>query len=214
MTLKDILDQLSTGELSNLFTFDDDTNEVSVTSIGKVVPQLNLGLQLLYNRFFLREGSEVVNMVEGTYTYPLTSTDILRVEQIKDLEDNEYLLNIEGDPESMMMAGLKTLKTPTEKYLKPTTLEVIYRAGPVKLNQNTKYLTPVDVEVDLPSMYMEPLVLFIASRFLNPMGAGEGFHEGNNYAAKYEQACQLLERQNYDLDRQGNHNRFHANGWV
>jgi len=212
MTLQDVIDQLAGSELSNVFTFDDDAQRIGVESVGKLIPQLNLGLQLLHNRFFLKEGTEIINMQEGVWTYSLTNPDVLRIEAVKDLNDNEYLLDVVGDPESLIRKNLTTLKVP--KDMEPVTLEVTYRAGPTKLIAMDRYEIPSDVAVDLPDAFMEPLVLFIGSRFLNPMGASEGMHEGNNYAAKYEQACRLLENQNYDLDRTDNTHSFETAGWV
>ena len=212
MNLQDVIDQLSGSELSNLFVFDDDTAEITVASRAKLIPQLNLGLQLLYTRFFLREGTEVINMSEGVYTYPLTSTDVLRIEKVEDIAGNEYLLDVEGEPESLIRSNLRTLKMPAD--MEPITLTVTYRAGPQKLSKTDEFQYAPNVEIDLPIMYMEPLTLFIASRFLNPMGATEGFHEGNNYASRYEAACRQLEMQNYDLDRHDDNNHFHNAGWV
>lgn len=216
MTLKDVIDKLRTGELSNIFTFDDDTNTVDEESRKKLLPQLNLGLVLLHKRFFLKEGSEVVNLVDGQYTYPLQNKDILRIETVKDLNDNEYMLDVERDPLSPRRKNLTTLQIHKDfmKETEATVLEVGYRAGPTRLKDRDAYYPPDRITVDLPYQFLEPLAYFIASQFLNPMGATDGFHEGNNYAAKYEQACQRLEFQNYDLDRWDNQDSFHAAGWV
>jgi len=212
MNLKDVIDQLAGSELSNLFVFDDDVQEVNETSIKKLLPQLNLGLQLLYTRFFLREGTEVINMTEGVFTYPLSNDAVLRIEKVEDIAGNEYLLDVAGEPESLMRSNLRTLKTPVE--MEPITLIVTYREGPTKIPAADALVDPFTVTVDLPDVYLEALTLFIASRFLNPMGAADGFHEGNNYASRYEAACQRLEMQNYDLDRHDSYNQFHNAGWV
>ena len=216
MTLQDVIDKLSWAELSNIFDFDEEMGGVTEASRLKLLPQLNLGLVLLHKRFFLKENSEVINLEEGKFTYPLASKDILRIEQVKDVADNEYPLDIEGDPLSPIRKNLTTLKLHKDFMTESeaTTLEVVYRAGPTKLTEQHAYMEPAYVEVDLPYQFLEPLAYFIASQFLNPLGATDGLHEGNNYAAKYEQACQRLEFQNYDLDRRDNHDHFHAAGWV
>lgn len=212
MTLEDVIDQLKGAELSNLFTFDDDSQTIDEVSRAKLIPQLNLGLTLLHKRFFLKEGTELVNLVPDQYTYSLKNPDVLRIERVRDLDDNEYVLDDEHEPESLLRTNYRTLKVP--KTLEPVTLEVIYRAGAEKVPSHAATMEPAFVTVDLPDTYLDPLVYFIASRFLNPMGASDGLHEGNNYAAKYEQACQMLERQNFDLDRTGGDDRFLSNGWV
>lgn len=212
MTLQDVIDTLAGSELSNLFVFDDDTQTITSDSRAKLIPQLNLGLQLLHSRFFLKEGTEVINMSDEVWTYQLQNPDVYRIEKVEDTEDNEYLLDAEGEPESFFRLNQKTLRVP--KAFEPRALVVTYRAGPEKLKTSDQYLMPQDVVVDLPEPFMEALVLFIASRFLNPMGAGDGFHEGNNYAAKYEAACRMLENQNYDLDRHDQYHTFQSAGWV
>jgi len=216
MTLQDVIDKLSGAELSNIFDFDTESGGVTEASRLKLLPQLNLGLVLLHKRFFLKENSEVINLQEDVYTYPLQSKDILRIETVKDLNDNEYLLDRENDPLSPVRKNLTTLKLHKDfmAETEATALEVGYRAGPTRLTEHHAYMEPAYVEVDLPYQFLEPLAYFIASQFLNPMGATDGLHEGNNYAAKYEQACQKLEFQNFDLDREANGDQFHAAGWV
>ena len=216
MTLKDVIDKLSGGELGNMFQFDDDTGELTEATRVKLLPQLHLGLTLLHKRFFLKEGTEIINLEEGVYTYPLQSKDILRVEQIHDINENEYPLDIEGEPLSPKRMNLTTLKLHPSfmKDTGATVLQVTYRAGPERLKEYKTGIDPAYVEIDLPYQFLEPLAYFIASQFLNPMGASEGMHEGNNYYTKYEQACQRLEFQNFDLDRHDNSNGFAAAGWV
>jgi hypothetical protein len=68
-------------------------------------------------------------------------------------------------------------------------------------------------EVNLPVTHLEPLLYFVASRIMNPVGASGEFHEGNNYAAKYEQACQQLEMHGFSLNTQASRDQFERNGW-
>lgn len=216
MTLKDIIDKLSGAELSNVFDFDTDTGEITEDARVKLLPQLHLGLTLLHKRFFLKEGTEIINLEEDRYTYPLQDKDILRIEQIHDINDNEYPLDIEGEPLSPKRSNLTTLRLHPSfmKESGATVLQVTYRAGPERLKDYYMGVDPAHEEVDLPYQFLEPLAYFIASQYLNPMGASEGMHEGNNYYSKYEQACQRLELQNFDLDRHDNSNGFAAAGWV
>lgn len=216
MVLKDVIDKLSGAELSNVFEFDTESGAVTEAGRLKLLPQLNLGLVLLHRRFFLKENQEVINLEENVWTYPLTAKDILRIETVKDLADNEYPLDVEGEVLSPLRKNLTTLKLHKDFMTESgaTALVVGYRAGPTRLTEQHAYMEPEYVEVDLPHLYLEPLVYFIASQFLNPMGATDGLHEGNNYAAKYEQACQQLEFQNFDLDRHDNQDSFRAAGWV
>ena len=63
-------------------------------------------------------------------------------------------------------------------------------------------------------IYLEALLMFVASRIMNPVGMSAEFHDGNNYAAKYEMACKKLEDQNVRLDKVTNNDRITRNGWA
>lgn len=216
MVLKDVIDKLAGAELSNVFDFDTDSGEITEATRVKLLPQLHLGLTMLHKRFFLKEDTEVLNLEEGVYTYPLQGKNILRVETVHDLNDNEYPLDVEGEPLSPKRMNLTTLKLSPSfmKETQATALVVGYRAGPARLKDYEMGIDPGYVEVDLPYQYLEPLCYFIAAQFLNPMGANDGMHEGNNYMAQYERACQRLEMQNFDLDRHEVATNFRAAGWV
>lgn len=62
-----------------------------------------------------------------------------------------------------------------------------------------EFFEPSEVDVELPDMYLEALIYFVASRVMNPIGMNEEFHAGNNYAAKYEEECQRLEVKDLNL---------------
>jgi len=93
------------------------------------------------------------------------------------------------------------------------TLELVYRANhPIIVHYPG--FNPADVEVELPYSHLEPLLYFVASRVNNPIGMTNEFHAGNSYAAKYEQACALLENKNLQVDQGSQNTRAARNGWV
>ena len=98
--------------------------------------------------------------------------------------------------------------------LETTSLRVVYRAGHPPIDTVLANGSPDKVTIYLHSVYLDALVFYIASRVTNPQGAAEGFHDGNNYAAKFEQAVLQLKQENYDLDEDEGHSKLEDRGFA
>ncbi len=216
MNLQTVLDQLTAGELRTAFMGEMEHGALPKEKVGNIITHLNMGLNVLHGRFLLKEQMEVINLVPGTFSYVLDLPDLLRIESVRDLADNEYLLNLLNDPESLHTPNYKTLDIPKDLQIEKDVhlLQVFYRAKHPEIGQEARYEVPSTVEVDLPYTHLEALVFFIASRVLNPVGMNQEFHEGNNYAQKYEMAAQKLELSGYGIQQDFQQDRFRANGWV
>lgn len=238
MVLQDIFDQLSYGELSQVFIGEGDEADVGIkeTDRPKVLAHIKLGLLALHKRFLLREGSLTIGLVPDKITYVISPTyamsnaasvepvkyilddespfgnDLLKIERIYSEDGTELPLNVIDDPDSIRTTSYNVLVIPTT--VEGETLRVVYRAQHPEIDPILAQAVPFQTEIDLPPSHLEPLVLFVASRMLNPVGMVTEFHEGNNYAAKYEQACQQLEAQNYAVDTDSVNTRLERNGWV
>lgn len=92
---------------------------------------------------------------------------------------------------------------------------VRYKAKPKPLDFS---LPAENVIIELPDHFLQALVYYVAHRLYNPMGAetiGRGmFHEGNNYAAKYKEACDALKVDLPSNGTTGEMSAFHRGGWV
>lgn len=212
MTLQDIFDQLSHGELATVFAGDITGGPLEPDRKEKLIVHINMGLTALHKRFNLKQKTEVVNLVPETHTYVLTSPDLLRIEAVKDLEGNDYFLNDDNDACTLRTPNYKTLVLPMD--LDTTALIVTYRADHPAISKMKSYGYAPNIAVDLPPTHLEPLLYYIASRVHNPIGMTESFHTGNNYAAKYEASCQLLEQQGFNQSELHRDDRFTRNGWV
>lgn len=95
MTLQDIYDQLSYGELSNLFAaangIDDTTGLMPSSSYPKILPSIQLGLTELHKRFFLREGQFYVELQPFTRAYLFS--DKYAVSNSRSTADPKYILD-------------------------------------------------------------------------------------------------------------------------
>lgn len=157
---------------------------------------------------------------------------LLKVLRVTNSQGRELNLNDLSDPFTLRTPRFDMLEVPEAmvkkwpnlpEYLKTETLEVFYRANHPKLGKwengsfaNGDGYTEGDMDlitVDIPEAYLEPLLLWVASRFHNPIGMSNEFHAGNSYAAKYEQACARLEEQGLEIDELSQPG-FRTRGWT
>ena len=235
MTLQDIYDQLSFGELRHLSlgsgSLDSDCG-MPEESFLKLLPTVKLGLTELHKRFWLRESRMVVPLVPDQVTYVLTKkkdapvsfeNDLLKVERImgkwRDDEPFEIPLNKVGNRSAIRTTSYNTLLVPTDKELAPwlewtTELEIVYRADHPEIKAPVANAAPLATEIHLPTTHLEALLLYIASRIHTPQGLNAEFHDGNNYAATFEASVALLQQQNFELDDDADNERLFENGWV
>lgn len=240
MKLSEIFTQLTYGELSQISIGGGEAGQINQTNYDKMVAHTNLALIALYKRFPLKENRLLLELIPNQYMYPLRVAnadtnisldtkyirdsismpfigDVNKVEKVFNVFGAEYPLNDESSPVSIFTPTLDVIRV-TEPIFQtlPTSrvLEVIYRASHSIITVGNGAFNPENVEIDLPYVYLEPLLLYIASRVHNPTGMVNEFNMGNNYNAKYEQACQLLEKNNLSPDRTTQYSRLHAKGFV
>ncbi len=240
MRTSDIFSQLVYGELSQLSLGRTVDGALDPTNYPAVMAHINLGLNALYKRFYLKKGSFDLQLQSGQTLYPLTS--VYGVNSRKGREDVRYIIDTVANPfeddilkiekvttEAGIELGLNdasdyacatpratTLEVNADivnkldtlpEELKTTNLKLVYRAShPV--------IKSARDDIELPYSYLEPLLLFIASRVHNPIGMTNEFHAGNSYAKKYEMACQQLEAYNLSIDQGTLNERLISNGWV
>ena len=169
------------------------------------------------------ESFVAVRTIQDTVLNPFKD-DILKVERVYTDVDWELGLNNESDKYSVFTPAFNSLRIHKDlvdpsislpDWLLTESLTVVYRANHRILTADDDIDFPEDVEIDLPDSYLEPLLYFIASRIMNPIGSGQGeMNMGNNYAAKYEQACQALEVANLQIDQGSQRTNLQRNGWV
>lgn len=158
--------------------------------------------------------------------------DVLKIERVFDSFGNELGLNSEAG-RLCVREGTSTLGVPayprnevprvfTPSYntlrvpatVKGDSLTVVYRANHPQIVNEVGYFELDTVTVDLPMSHLEPLLYYVASRVLNPVGMSQEFHEGNNYAAKFEQSCTQLMLQDMEVDSGEDTYPLTRNGWV
>jgi len=241
MKLAEIFDQLSYGELAQISIGGGNTGGINESNWVRVLASINLGLAELHSRFLIKEGAVAIELQPGLSTYVIDKkfavsnydsdssvkyildtdaapydNDLLRIERVYDANGCELELNMMEDVRAVDYTGCVT--TSMNTLIIPATVvgpvTVMYRATHPLLVKELGYYDVKEVEVALPITYLNALLMFVASRIMNPIGMSQEFHDGNNYSMKYELACaQLLER-NYRVDQSEKNHRAVRNGWV
>jgi len=241
MKLTEVFQALTYGELRQLHIGGAEEQGITKDNQNEILTHVNLGLTELHKRFLLKEGRVTLHLVPGLRTYTVSrkhavsnmeswgvekyihdsmlqpfEDDLLKIERVFDATGQELALNAGdlgyGHPLNVRTVSMNTLVLP--ELLKGDTVDVVYRANHPQLIREDNSFDPAEIEVDLPYSHLEALLFYVASRVMNPIGAGGNFHEGNNYAAKFEAACQLLDNQGHRLDVGEGNTRFARNGWV
>lgn len=223
MLLQEIFDQLTHGELVQVHLGGSEEGAINPKNYIQVISHVNLGLTALHKRFLIRQQDFLLALEPEVTQYTLPVTDLLKVERVYTDAGYELDLNDLGNVMSLIMMSSRKIQVPEPivnkviglpEELKTNNLRVVYRANHFKINEDTDLDFPEDLEVELPDVFLEPLLYFIASRVHNPMGMTNEFHAGNSYYAKYEAACQHIEQHNLSLGMASQHSRFSQNGWV
>lgn len=229
MKLKEVFDQLSYGELSQLSIGGSGSGVIEEDKYPALLTHINLGLASLYKRFLLKESSCLItlNPLITEYTISAQSGDpseVFKIERIYTESGNELDLNVGRNPYSMTTLTVNKIKVPSiiakqgpelHEWYKTPTLEVVFRANHGKLVvPGTGIYDPETVDLELPYQYLEALVYFIASRLHNPVGMTNEFGASNIFTSKYENECTRLEMQNLGLNRDNENDRLTRNGWV
>ena len=226
MKLSDIYDQLAYGELRQVVM---GTSTMPITDLGipadkqaEIYPFVTLGITELHKRFKLREATTTVTLVANQADYSLaTVTDFMQLERITGtLNEKDYEIPVNSRLDYAIRTpfyNTLTLPTDSEKaawLLETTAITVTYRANHPTLDANIAKAAPTITEIYLSEMFLEPLLFYIASRVTSSFGASGQFHEGNNYAAKFEQSVARLQQENYDIDQEEIPNKLLSRGFV
>lgn len=237
MKLIEIFQQLSDGELSQVSLGGGEYRDINPRDYPRVGQAVNLALNALHKRFFLRDGEVTVQLHPTIQTYVLSKDyaasnqrsnepvkylldtarpfedGVLKIEAVYDEDGKALPLNMLGKPDSIRTLDYRTMVIPevTETGI---TRRVTYRKDHRKLGERD-WEDPERTEIDLPYSHLEALLYYVASRLLTPLGADStGSHVGNSYAKRYEQEARRLEGQGLEINRDYGAEKFSNRGWV
>jgi hypothetical protein len=156
MKLKEIFDQLTYGELSQLNIGGSELGAVAPANYDRLLAHVNLALTTLYKRFPLKESKVTVELQPGRLTYPISSKyavsnasslepvryikdtvdapftdDIHKIERVYASTGFEFALNDLENNYSMMTPTATVLTVPADIVIPPVELDELLRTTTV-----------------------------------------------------------------------------------
>ena len=227
MVLQDIYDYLSFGEFRQLFLSGkgidiDNVSAIPRDKFPQILPLVVLGLTEIYKRFQIKEGNTQVPLVHGTSLYSISAPDLLKIERVYGIylgKKYEIPLNIIGKEDAIRTPSVTSLLIPSDTEEAPwltetSELDVYYRANHPTIDAEEANCFPPKVSLELPSMYLEPLIYYIASKVLTPRGVSNETNLGNTYTAKFEAAVVQLKILNFEIDDGSESYLLHERGFA
>jgi hypothetical protein len=158
MKLKEVFDQLTYGELSQLAIGGSEMGAINAANYDRILAHINLGLTALYKRFQLKEGQLIVELQANRLLYPLNSKfavssrtsrepvryikdstaapfkdDLLKIKRAYGTSGFEFKLNDLSDPFSLMTPTSTSLSIPQDIVVPPIELEDDLRTTTLKI---------------------------------------------------------------------------------
>ena len=238
-TLKDIFEQLTYGELSNLavgnLVSDDPESAPDPKDYARIMAHINLGLKALYTRFWLSSKEVIIQLYDHIQIYTLDRKyavtnnlsmekwkyiidsvyepfldDVLKIEQVFDEGGRGLFLNDLTEPWSVFTPAYNQVRITYPMWC--NSLVVHYRASHPTLKYEPG-MDPASIEVLLPEAMLEPLLFYVAHRAFGSLNVDQNA-ESNNYLQKYEQSCQRLMQLGLYITPNYGNERLDQKGWV
>lgn len=236
MKVRDLLDQLSHGELRQMALGGSEAGGIQPSDYPKVIPHIQLGLTELHKRFLLRKAEITVQQQEHLQTYhihprysqtntestephkyikdtiymPFTDEDsVFRIERIFKEDGSEYFLNDENNVFSLYTPADLTIQVPYNDANNAMTVQC--RANHPKLDLEGDDILNQDVEIS--STYLEALLLYIGARYLSTSGNVESEANGLAMNAKFEASVARISNLNLSVKDNTRNEKLELNGW-
>jgi hypothetical protein len=235
MTLSELFEQLSYGELSQLPAGTSEPGAIDEAYWRQVISHINLGLLELYKRFWVESGEVLLQLYDHIAYYKLHDryaesnrlspepyryikdseyypfrNNVMKIEQVFNACGEQVCLNDHTACESLFTPAYDTLQVPLPTNY--TVLTVEYRAGPEKI-QYVPGMDPEEVEVDIPPGLLEPLVLFVGARAYRVMNPDQ-HNSTRAYMQLFEQACVQAHRYGLEIKTNYGNTKLDNHQWV
>lgn len=225
MKLRDLVAQLSHGELSSFSFASDNPGSIKAEFLPKVISAINSSLTDLYTRFILSEKElhvlclanktqyalrpefatmnptmGVPKYILDTPDYPFTG-DLIRILAVTDEIGNAATINDVGIRGSLYIPRYDTIQVsdPSNDKL----LSVLYQARHSTLiveNPDDIYFDLMEQDIIIPPVLEEPLRIRTACNIFSPMDRKEQAAKVALLEAKYEQLVTMAEQKNLISD--------------
>lgn len=235
MKLSEIFIHLAHGELSNLQVGTRNSGRIAECDYPALISHINLGLSALFSAFNLRQKEVIIEQKPGVALYLLNSRhaltnsesaadkfildteehpfidDIIKIEQVFRGDGSECGLNNAHDPESLYTPAFNILQVP--KVYPGEPLAILYRADHIRLTVQDA-MNADQVEVEIPDLMLEALLLFVWARVASAMGSDTAMQDAVLLRREYNFA--IMRYKDYGIvhvDTPTNL-KLRQNGWV
>lgn len=237
MTLQDILDQLTSGELANLemggAIGDSGVQPHNEKRIARLVFQ---GLTELYKTFPISTREVLIRRTPGVSTYVLdygyahTNRAVRQRHLIKYIRDDEYNpftndvlqvtevytslgdklpINDKYNPDSVYTPAYNTVHIPD--HILSDTFSIMYKANHQELDYNSD---PAHIDIGIPQVYTQALLSFVAYKVFVSMGASQFLNEGETHRMRYDAELVKLHSLGLYNDEAKTTDNFTRGGWC
>lgn len=239
MTLKDLFEYLTYGELAQLdiggLVPDAAESGPDPKDYAKLMSHVNMGLKEVYKRFWLRSEEVIIQLYDHIATYTLDkkyaitnkmsvepykyiidspiepfTNNVLKIEQVFDEGGRQMFLNDRTEPWSVFTPAYNQVQIPFPE--RHNSMVIQYRAA----HPTIKYefgMDPEKIELQIPEGLLEPLLFYIASRAFAGLNTDMN-QEGNNYLQKFEASCKKAEELGLQVTTNLSNLRLDQRGWV
>lgn len=171
-----------------------------------------------------RSSKEPIRWINDTADSPFRN-DIVKILAITGDTGTEFPLNDYADCYSIVTPTMDSIRVPIDVVHPTMDLPDCYKTTKLKIDYMADHpnfmpragfgiLEPDKCTIELPSTHLQALLYFVASRVHNPIGMGQEFNAGNNWALRYESECRRLEDDGMEINQGSQVNRARRNGWV
>lgn len=234
MTLTDLLKNLANNELSNLGLVNFETNFIQDNFIPKVVNSINVALSEIYNEFFLKEETIIIELQESKVEYILTSEhniqpnqpsdydhyiykpyndtfkdDIIKITEVALNTGKALPLNNKDISYSVLTPSYNVLQVPLD--IDELELAIKYKANHIMFD----YDRDPNQRLELPLIYLPLLTNHVAYQIHATMNSQLNIANSQNYLSKYMLAKKTLINSGISLvDDCIDNDKFIKNGWC
>ena len=234
ITLNDVLTDLTYGEFQHLkvgnFHPQQHDSEPDPRAYAQLTRHVNKALTAIFTRFPLRWQEVDIQLSEEITDYLLhpdytTSTgtapvlyimdtvmepfqdNVAKIEEVYDEEGNLLHMNDIDEPLSVFTPRNNLIQVPWPNDF--NMISVMYRA----LHPKIEYaygMDPTTIELELPEQFMEPLLFYVAARYMATLPG----QEGPSFYSKYNAQMEYLNAMGLYPQSEQSNSRFTRRGFV
>ena len=235
--LSDIFAQLTSGEMIRHSIGDDLVDgAINPEHYVLVLPMVNLAILTLFTRFNAKQEQVIIRLsdtitryklhsdhsllnttstkpkyIHDSVDYPFVDDTLIKILSIHNEIGEEHFLNVENNHWSLHTPSYNVVQHPYPD--RENAISVVYQAS-IPTIQLTTGFDPKQIEVDIPPMFLEPVLYFIGARVHIGLNDQETFNESNNFTQKYEKAIANI-RQGQLVQTEFNVNtKLEQRGWI